>query len=196
MAKVYFYYSSMNSGKTTSLLQATYNYLERGMPVLLLKPRFDIRDGEEPVISSRIGLKMHCQFFPETREELDALFLEGDDNVRAIFVDEVQFVDPGLLKYLIYYGDTLDIPLLCYGLRNSYDGAGFPASDWLLRHADKLVEMKSICWCGKKATHNMMVIDGKPVVKTLAEGNKVVGGNELYHAVCRCHFELKMYKED
>ena len=195
MAKIYFTYSSMNSGKTTGLLQSAYNYVERGMSVLLLKPKLDNREGSDPLIKSRIGLESECAFIPDDADELVAL-IYNNKGVSAIFIDEVQFVPVKTIASIMVMCDAMDIPLLCYGLRNAYDGKGFPGSDFLLRHADKLVECKSICWCGKKATHNMMVVDGEVVRKTTSGGNMVVGGNELYHAVCRQHFFEGKYKDD
>ncbi len=196
MAKIYLTYSAMNSGKSTALIQAAYNYQERGMRVLIFKPPFDTRDTPEAKVCSRIGLEANAFVIPEDVQALKDL-LESYTLVTppsAIFIDEVQFVS---VEHLVVFADfcqRVDIPLLTYGLRNSYDGKGFPGSDWLLRHADKLVELKTICFCGKKATHNLMVIDGESVLDTLPAGNMVLGGNELYHAVCRKHFALGQFR--
>ncbi len=196
MSKLYMYYSSMNSGKSTLLIQSAYNYRERGMKVLIFKPAFDTRDTTEEKVTSRIGLEDNAFILPREDDQLVDL-LDSYTLVKppaAIFIDEAQFVTVSQLQIFAAFGTRWDIPILTYGLRNSYDGQGFPGSDWLLRHADKLVELKTICFCGKKATHNLMVVNGEPVTETLDEGNMVLGGNELYHAVCRKHFALGQFR--
>lgn len=195
MAKLYFMFSAMDSGKSTQLIQNVHNYQSRGMPTLVFKPKMDSRDTTEPLVTCRIGLSTPAHFIPESPETFYTLLKElRAPEVKAIFVDEAQFVSPVHLKILTELVDRYDVPVLCYGLRNSYDGEGFPGSDYLLRHAEKLVEVKTVCFCGVKATHNLMVVDGKAVHKTLPAGNMVVGGNELYHSVCRKHFLRGQYK--
>ncbi|MDF0532894.1 thymidine kinase [Shewanella yunxiaonensis] len=186
MAQLYFYYSAMNAGKSTSLLQSSYNYRERGMNTLVMTPAIDNRFGTGKV-ASRIGL------------ESDALIFHGDDDlvkiiesehqqtfIHCVLVDESQFLSKEQVKQLAYVVDKLDIPVLCYGLRTDFQGELFSGSQYLLAWADKLVELKTICFCGRKA--NMVVrrdSEGHPV----REGVQVaIGGNESYESVCRKHF--------
>lgn len=190
MAQVYFYYSAMNAGKSTNLLQSSYNYQERGMETLLLKSALDQRAGPA-TIASRIGLKKDCHVFEKT----DDLFeLISDHHSRlglaCVLVDECQFLTKSQVGELCAVADDLNIPVLCYGLRTDFQGELFEGSWALLAWADRIHELKTICHCGKKATMNLrMGSDGKAV----KEGAQVeIGGNERYVALCRKHFREAM----
>jgi thymidine kinase len=187
MSKVYFYYSAMNAGKSTVLLQSSYNYQERGMRTLLFMPAMDTRAGAGR-IESRIGLSS------------DAITLrEGDDllaQVRAahaaapvacVLVDEAQFLTPRQVGELTDIADLLRIPVLCYGLRTDFQGRLFPGSAELLAAADDLIELKTICHCGRKATMNLRVGPDGAAVKVGAQVE--IGGNDRYVAMCRRHFK-------
>lgn len=186
MAGLYFYYSTMNAGKSSSLLQSNYNYLERGMKTLVLKPGIDTRENKA-VVRSRIGLETECILFGPH----DNLFtfinrLIGTDDVACIFIDEAQFMSDIQIKQLARIVDELDIPVLCYGLRTDFQGNLFPGSAALLGWANKLIELKTICWCGSKAHMVLRLDETGEVVK---EGAQVqVGGNDSYVSVCRKHF--------
>ncbi len=187
MSKLYFYYSAMNAGKSTVLLQSSYNYHERGMRTLLFIPAIDTRAGPGRV-KSRIGL------------EAEALALEPDEDifehvkaahaaqpVACVLVDEAQFLTRRQVEQLTDIVDRLDIPVLCYGLRTDFQAQLFPGSAALLALADNLIELKTICHCGRKATMNLRVgPDGRGV----KEGAQVeIGGNDRYVAMCRRHFK-------
>lgn len=154
MAKLYFYYSAMNAGKSTTLLQSAYNYEERGMRVLLLTPRLDRRSGEG-VIGSRIGLQRQAHAFD--REEDLLVLVDGanaTESVHCVLVDEAQFLTARQVLQLTLVCDRLEIPVLCYGLRTDFQGEPFEGSRYLLAWADELVEIKTICHTGKKAIMN------------------------------------------
>lgn len=187
MAKFYFYYSAMNAGKSTTLLQSSYNYNERGMNPLVLTPQLDNRAGTGKV-ASRIGLKAEATTFVQT----DNLFEQIKERhltspVHCVLVDEAQFLTKQQVRQLSDVVDELDIPVLAYGLRTDFQGNLFEGSENLLAWADSLSEIKTICHCGRKAT---MVLrlgeDGKP----LRDGAQIkIGGNETYISVCRRHFK-------
>lgn len=181
MAQLYFKYGAMGSSKTANALMARFNYEERGQQALLVKPRMDTRDGEHMVIS-RIGLKYPCIYFDEMRE-LSVMELQQN---ACIIVDEAQFLTKEEVQYLVYLVDELDIPVMCYGLRADFRGELFPGSYELLVLADKLEEVKTVCWCGKKAAFNARFDESGKVVK---EGAQVVlGANDKYIALCRRHW--------
>ncbi|AGB07300.1 thymidine kinase [Vibrio phage VP4B] len=190
MSKIYFYTSAMNSGKTTTAIQTAFNYKERGMYPYVLKPVVDTRDGCPRTLSSRSGAKWdNCIPFPkEGLGELELWLRNPEQSPDVIIIDEVQFISVEQIEMLSLICAERNIPLLCYGLRNNFQGGGFPASDWLLRHASSINIVKGMCWCGKNATHNLMVIDGKPHYGNPGESAVSVGGNETYHAVCLTHF--------
>ncbi len=192
MAKLYFYYSTMNAGKSTVLLQASYNYQERGMQTLLLAPAIDNRDGDNTV-SSRIGLSAPATPF-HTADNLDVLIRSICDTqaVDCIFVDEAQFLENQQVKQLSDVADELNIPVLCYGLRTDFQGNLFTGSEQLLAWADELTEIKTICHCGRKA--NMVLrIDGDGNV--IKQGAQIkIGGNDTYISVCRKHFKSGMIR--
>ena len=187
MAKFYFYYSAMNAGKSTTLLQSSYNYNERGMNPLVLTPQLDNRSGEGQV-ASRIGLNAKAATFTQTDNLFDRIAESHQaDPVHCVLVDEAQFLTRQQVRQLSDVVDDLDIPVLAYGLRTDFQGNLFEGSQHLLAWADSLTEIKTICHCGRKAT---MVLrlgeDGKP----LRDGAQVkIGGNETYESVCRRHFK-------
>ena len=189
MAKLYFYYAAMNAGKSTVLLQSSYNYKERGMQTLLLTPIIDERY-KRGVVHSRIGLSE--QAFAFTAE--DSVFAIAQTSMReqpisCVLVDEAQFLSRQQVEELTRITDEMRIPVLAYGLRTDFQGELFPGSQYLLAWADELVELKTICHCGKKATMNLRVgADGKAI----EEGEQVfIGGNESYISTCRHHFKQK-----
>ena len=187
MAKVYFYYAAMNAGKSTVLLQSSYNYRERGMRTLLFTPSIDTRYGTGR-IESRIGLRSSAIPLSGVDHILARVRAEhAEKPVACVLIDEAQFLSLEQVWQLTDVADTLDIPVLCYGLRTDFQGKLFPGSAALLGLADDLTELKTICHCGRKATMNLRVDkDGRAV----AEGAQVeIGGNDRYVAMCRRHFK-------
>lgn len=187
MAKLYFYYSAMNAGKSTILLQSAHNYRERGMNPVILAPEINHRDGVGQV-RSRIGLVADAQTFT-TADNLLAMVrsLHDESSVDCILIDEAQFLTRTQVRQLSDVCDTLDIPVLTYGLRTDFLGHLFEGSEMLLGWADSLVEIKTICHCGRKATMNMRIDAQGRAVK---EGSQIqIGGNDRYSAVCRQHFK-------
>ena len=186
MAKLYFYYASMNAGKSTTLLQADFNYRERGMRTLLFTAGIHDRGGKG-VIDSRIGLKQNAIPFDE---ETDLRRIAEDEHFNAtlacILVDESQFLSAAQVRQLAHLADEAGIPVLCYGLRTDFQGRLFPGSSELLALADALIELKSVCECGRKATMNLRVDDAGNAIREGAQ--KEIGGNERYVALCRKHF--------
>ncbi len=185
MAKLYFYYSTMNAGKSTALLQAAYNYGERGMRSLIYTARLDDRAGGR--VASRIGIDSPARHFgPDTALHAEIAADHAQTPLACVLIDESQFLQPAQVRDLARVVDELNVPVLCYGLRTDFRGALFPGSAQLLAWADNLVEIKTICHCGRKAT--MVVrIDGRGEVER--EGAQVeIGGNERYVSLCRRHF--------
>jgi thymidine kinase len=171
----------MGSSKTANALMARFNYEERGQQCLLVKPRIDQRDGERVVVS-RIGLKHECIYFDEL-QQLSVMELQQN---ACIIVDEAQFLSREDVRWLARLVDELDIPVRCYGLRSDFKGDLFPGSYELLVMADKIEEVKTICWCGKKATFNARFDEDGKVLK---EGEQVVlGANDTYIGLCRRHW--------
>lgn len=189
MAKLHFYYSAMNAGKSTILLQSSYNYRERGMDTLLFTPKLDIRYGLGK-IASRIGLESEavafCQDYDLYQHTADEL--RNNDNIRCILVDEAQFLTKSQVQQLCAITDKLNVPVLAYGIRTDFRGEPFVGSLYLLAWADILIEIKTICHCGRKAIMNLRIDKhGKPV----REGEQIeIGGNERYMATCRKHFTM------
>ena len=187
MAKLYFYYSAMNAGKTTTLLQSAYNYRERGMKTLVLKPKVDDRYNPD-MVRSRIGLESDATSF-ESEDDLLALTEKIDKKtpLSCILLDEAQFLTKSQVFSLGEIVDRLDIPVLAYGLRSDFRGELFEGSTHLLAWADELVEIKTICHCGKKAGMVLRLDEnGKP----MSSGDQVkIGGNDIYVSVCRKHFK-------
>lgn len=197
MAKLYFYYSAMNAGKSTTLLQSSYNYCERGMDVLLFSPCIDTRF-PKPSVYSRIGLKQEAfgfdaqfSFFPYVKEKMESL-----PKLRCILIDEAQFLTKEQVRELTKITTLLQIPVLCYGLRSDFQGEPFEGSQYLLAWAEELMEIKTICHCGRKATMNLRIDqNGNPI----EEGSQIqIGGNESYVSTCMTHFREsnKKFSED
>mgnify|MGYP003109339115 FL=1 len=192
MAKLFFYYSAMNAGKSTTLLQSSFNYQERGMQTLLLTVAFDDRFGVGK-IASRIGLEAPAVLF-DGNTDLCALIGEKLDEGRidCVLVDEAQFLTKDQVWQLSDVADKLGVPVLCYGIRTDFQGQLFEGSKWLLAWADKLSELKTICHCGRKAG---MVLRVDENGNTVREGAQVeIGGNDRYVSVCRQHFKEAMGK--
>mgnify|MGYP003964256557 FL=1 len=190
MAKLYFYYSTMNAGKSTMMLQASYNYQERGMQTLLLAPDIDNRDGEN-IVSSRIGLTAPATSF-HTADNLYSLIqsIGSTQTIDCIFIDEAQFLEKQQVKQLSDVTDELDIPVLCYGLRTDFQGNLFTGSEQLLAWADELTEIKTICHCGRKANMVLRIDADGNVIKQGAQIK--IGGNDHYISVCRKCFKHGM----
>lgn len=181
MAQLYFKYGAMGASKTANALMARFNYEERGQQALLVKPRMDTRDGDH-MVASRIGLSYPCVYFDELKQ---LSIMELQQNA-CILVDEAQFLTQEEVMYLVYLVDDLEIPVICYGLRADFKGELFPGSEALLIFADKLEEIKTICWCGRKATFNARFDSAGKVLK---EGEQVVlGANDQYIGLCRKHW--------
>jgi thymidine kinase len=188
MAKLYFYYSAMNAGKTTTLLQSAHNYRERGMRVLILTPRLDHRAGSG-MVASRIGLKAEGRAFGARDDLLDLVRRDVDayGPLHCVLVDEAQFLTRAQVWQLSEVVDALRIPVLCYGLRTDFRGELFEGSQHLLAWADELVEIKTICHSGSKATMTVRVDERGRAVQ---EGPQVeIGGNERYVSVSRAEFK-------
>lgn len=185
MAKLYFYYASMNAGKSSHLLQADFNYRERGMHTMLWTAALDSRSGGQ--IKSRIGLKRDAhRFDPDTDLWATISTAHAATAIDCVLVDEAQFLTPPQVWQLTRLADAAGIPVLCYGLRTDFRGALFPGSAVLLGIADALVELKAVCHCGRKATMNLRVDTSGAAVNDGAQTE--IGGNDRYVALCRKHF--------
>ena len=183
MAQLYFKYGAMGSSKTANALMTRFNYEERGQKTLLVKPRLDTRDGDH-IVSSRIGLTHPCIYFDEMRK-INPMELQQN---ACIIVDEAQFLTKEEVDYLVSLVDDCGIPVICYGLRADFKGDLFPGSEELLVMADKIEEVKTICWCGKKAICNARFDKNGRVLK---EGAQVVlGANDQYIGLCRRHWRV------
>ncbi|MGB0753350.1 MAG: thymidine kinase [Gammaproteobacteria bacterium] len=186
MAKVHFFYSTMNAGKSTALLQSNYNYNERGMDTLLFLPKVDA-DANKNKIHSRIGLIADAisvdtsfDFFEYVQN------FKNEKKVDAILIDEVQFLTKDQVRQICKISDTLNIPSMCYGIRTDFRGELFEGSSELLALADNLIELKTVCDCGRKAT---MVVRLDESGKVITAGEKIqIGGNDTYKVYCRKHF--------
>ena len=190
MAKLYFYYSAMNAGKTTTLLQSSHNYAERGMTTLLLKPLIDDREGMN-VIRSRVGLEAEAKNFEKDDNLLQTIEVQHKTKtLNCVLVDEAQFLTRDQVIQLGNVVDRLEIPVLCYGLRTDFLGELFEGSRSLLAWADELREIKTVCHCGKKAIMTVRLNEeGKP----LQAGEQIqIGGNESYVSMCRRHFKSSL----
>ena len=177
MPKLFYYYSAMNAGKSTNLMQSAHNYEERGMKVLTLLPSVV----GKTQIESRIGLKRDAMVFDG--DTIDSALFEG---ISCVFVDEAQFLSKQQVIFLAGVVDAMDIPVLCYGLRTDFMGEPFEGAKYLLSWADEIVEIKTICECSKKATMNVRVDEHKEAV---TDGEQVqIGGNESYVSACRADF--------
>ena len=186
MAKLYFYYSAMNAGKSTVLLQSSYNYQERGMRTLVFVPAIDTRAGLGRV-RSRIGLESPAEVLTPTDNILSRVRHEhATAPVACVLVDEAQFLTRAQVEQLTDVADTLDIPVLCYGLRTDFRGELFPGSAELLAIADTLREIRTICHCGSKAT---MVVRRAPDGRAITRGDQVSIEKSMYVSLCRSHWE-------
>lgn len=191
MAKLHFYYSAMNAGKSTMLLQSSHNYQERGMDTLLFTPSVDQRYGEGR-IASRIGLHAEATVFNAQTNLYDivAQKTKENPNLKCILIDEAQFLNKHQVRQICEITDHHNIPVLAYGLRTDFRGEPFEGSLYLFAWADIIIEIKTICFCGKKATMNQRIDqNGHPII----EGAQIaIGGNELYVATCRKHFKINL----
>lgn len=185
MAKLYFYYASMNAGKSTTLLQADFNYRERGMTTMVWTAELDTRSAG--LVRSRIGLDAGAHLYrPDTDLFAEISAQHAETPLSCVLLDEAQFLTPEQVWQLAALADRLGIPVLCYGLRTDFQGELFPGSAALLGIADALVELKAVCHCGRKATMNLRVTEDGSAVKEGAQTE--IGGNDRYVALCRKHF--------
>lgn len=189
MAKLYFNYSSMNAGKSTMLLQANHNYLERGMNPVIYTSNLDSRFGKGEIVS-RIGLKSKSNTFDiKTDIYNDILSFKENILIDCVLIDEAQFLTKNQVDQLGKIVDELDIPVLAFGIRTDFQGNLFEGSKYLLAWADNLKEIKTVCHCGRKATMVLRVDDEGSIV---ADGSQIeIGGEERYVSVCRKHFKEK-----
>ncbi|MFA9500403.1 thymidine kinase [Mannheimia sp. E30BD] len=192
MAKLYFYYSSMNAGKSTTLLQSSHNYQERGMNTLVYTAAIDDRFGVGKV-SSRIGISQEAKLFnAETDLFKEIKALNSQETLHCILIDEAQFLTKTQVYQLTDVVDKLKIPVLCYGLRTDFQSELFEGSKYLLAWADELEELKTICDCGRKA-HFVVRLNEKG--EAIKDGEQIqIGGNDKYLSVCRYHYKEKLGK--
>jgi thymidine kinase len=186
VAKLYFYYSAMNAGKSTTLLQSSFNYEERGMQTMIFTAAIDDRHGVGNV-RSRIGIERKAHIFDNDTDIFEEVRAEREARgMHCVLIDEAQFLNRAHVMQLGRICDEFGIPVLCYGLRTDFQANLFEGSKYLLALADELLELKTICDCGRKATMNLRVREDGIAVK---EGEqKEIGGNDLYVALCRKHF--------
>ncbi|TMP39518.1 thymidine kinase [Pseudoalteromonas rubra] len=192
MAQLYFYYSAMNAGKSTTLLQSAFNYRERGMNPFILTAALDDRAGVGKV-ASRIGLEADAHTYEPATELLSLINIHHDEqSLDCILVDESQFLSKQQVSQLTDVVDLLGIPVLCYGLRTDFRGELFEGAQYLLAWADKLIELKTVCHCGRKANH-VLRLDASG--RAIADGAQVeIGGNDRYVSVCRKHYKAELNK--
>lgn len=185
MASLYFKFAAMNSGKSTQLLQAHYNYVERGMHPLAMTAALDHRAGTG-TISSRLGITSPARTFDATTDiYADIATLHASQKIDALLIDEAQFLSRAQVEQCARLVDDLRIPVLCYGLKTDFMGRLFAGSEALLCYADNIEEIKAICWCGRKAIMTARLVNGSMA----REGEQVaIGGNEMYTSLCRKHF--------
>ena len=190
MAKLYFFYGAMNSGKTTRILQCAYNYEEQGMKPILMKPKIDTK-GEEYIVS-RIGAKRKVDFLIEPKQNIYDVIVEKYTNADLIIVDEAQFLSERQVNQLMDVVIDLDISIMCFGLRTDFTGSSFPGARRLLDIAHELSEVKTICECGHKAMFNVRLVNGK--VQTEGESVAIDGeGKVTYTVACARCFRLKTH---
>ena len=189
MAKLYFNYSSMNAGKSTALLQANHNYHERGMKTKMFTYSGDNRFEKNKIVS-RIGISADSNAFSETTNLFQNLIEDKEQKkIKCVLIDEAQFLKKEQVAQLGRIVDELDIAVLAFGIRTDFQGELFEGSKYLLAWADNLKEIKTVCWCGRKAT---MVVRLDSEGKILNEGQQLeIGGNEKYVPLCRAHFNKK-----
>lgn len=193
MAKLYFYYSTMNAGKSTTLLQSSYNYQERGMHTLVYTAAIDDRFGVGR-ITSRIGISQDAHLFYKHTHLFDEIQAHHNkQKLSCILIDEAQFLTKEQVYQLSEVVDQLNIPVLCYGLRTDFQAELFEGSHYLLAWADQLEELKTICECGRKANFVLRLNENGEVIK---EGEQIqIGGNDRYLSVCRIHHKQKLGKQ-
>jgi thymidine kinase len=191
MGKLYFYYASMNAGKSTYLLQADFNYRERGMATMLWTASLDDR-GQRFAIESRIGLGADARRFDAQTDLWEAITLQHKaESLSCVLIDEAQFLTQEQVWQCARLADFADIPVLCFGLRTDFQGGLFPGSAVLLGIADKLIELKAVCHCGSKATMNLRVdAQGEPI---RSGTQTLIGGNDRYLPLCRKHFSSALH---
>jgi thymidine kinase len=189
MAKLYFNYSSMNAGKSTALLQANHNYLERGMKTKMFTFSGDNRYEENKIVS-RIGISADANSFSEATDLFQNLIEDKElKKIKCVLIDEAQFLKKNQVAQLGKIVDELDIAVLAFGIRTDFQGELFEGSKYLLAWADNLKEIKTVCWCGRKAT---MVVRLDSKGNILSEGQQLeIGGNQKYVPLCRAHFNKK-----
>ena len=185
MAQLYYRYSTMNAGKSIELIKVAYNYEERGQRVMTLLPAIDDRYGVG-VITSRIGIQREAMLVKDDTNILELFFAEKEKGeIDCVLIDECQFLRKHHVEELIEIVDTFNVPVMAYGLKNDFRNQLFEGSYYMLIYADKIEEIKTICWCGRKATMVARVVDGK-IVK---QGEQIViGGNDMYVSLCRKHY--------
>ena len=193
MAQLFFKYSTMNAGKSIELIKVAYNYEERGKRVFCLTPKVDSRYGEG-VIASRVGLQRTAVSISEDMDILEVFMRENEKQpIDCVLVDEGQFLKKHHVEELVEIVDSLNVPVMVYGLKNDFKNELFEGSYYLLVYADKIEEIKTICWCGRKATMVARVEDGKLV----KEGKQIiVGGNNMYVSLCRKHYNDGRISDD
>jgi len=191
MAKLYFYYSAMNAGKSTLLLQSAYNYRERNLDTLILIPKIGIKNNNQyGTIDSRIGLSSPAIAISPLEDLFKLINFEklNNPNIACVLIDEAQFLTKNQVYQIASIVDEVNLPVLCYGIRSDFQAEPFPGSIYLLAIADHLIEVKTICHCGSKATMNLRIDEHGKAVK---QGEQVlIGGNNHYIATCRKHFNL------
>jgi thymidine kinase len=185
MAQLYYRYSTMNAGKSIELIKVAYNYEERGKRVLVFTPSIDDRSGVG-IVSSRIGIQRDALPISDDTNLLEVFMKENArETVDCVLIDECQFLRKHHIQELVEIVDSCDVPVLAYGLKNDFRNELFEGSYYMLIYADKIEEIKTICWCGRKATMVARVVDGKFV----KEGQQiVVGGLDMYVSLCRKHY--------
>ena len=185
MAQLYYRYSTMNAGKSIELIKVAYNYEERGQRVMTLLPAIDDRYGVG-VITSRIGIQREAMLVKDDTNILELFLAEKEKGeIDCVLIDECQFLRKHHVEELIEIVDTFNVPVMAYGLKNDFRNQLFEGSYYMLIYADKIEEIKTICWCGRKATMVARVVDGK-IVK---QGEQIViGGNDMYVSLCRKHY--------
>ena len=187
MAKLHFYFSAMNAGKSSNLLQSSFNYQERGMETLLYLPECAV--GDAPMIASRIGLQADALAISTTTNLFETTVHEQEhrfSRLGCVLIDEAQFLTQKQVKQLCRITDELNLPVLAYGIRTDFQGEPFEGSQFLLSWSDHLIELKTICFCGKKATMNLRINENGQAVRS---GDQVlIGKNDHYIALCRKHF--------
>lgn len=185
MAQLYYRYSTMNAGKSIELIKVAYNYEERGKHVMTLVPAIDNRYGTG-LITSRIGIQREAMVVSDDTNILELYMRENEkQHIDCILIDECQFLKKHHIQELVEIVDSCDVPVLAYGLKNDFRNELFEGSYYLLIYADKIEEIKTICWCGRKATMVARVVD----VRIVKQGEQiVVGGNDMYISLCRKHY--------